>query len=233
VARHGNKLLTEKEPWKLIKTDAEAAGVVLYDCFQIIANWAVMIEPFLPNASKVLKEKLNISSDLSWEHIGSQELVPSQTQIAPSFYLFTPIEDEVIAVQIEKLKAKTIKVEEVKIEETPKEIAPLKPEITFDDFAKLDLVMGTILEAEKVAKSDKLLKFQVDLGFEVRTIVSGVALHFAPEALLGKQVMVVANLAPRKIMGVESRGMILFADNEGKLIRMSGDEAVSNGSRVS
>jgi methionyl-tRNA synthetase len=124
-------------------------------------------------------------------------------------------------------------VEEVKIEETPKEIAPLKPEITFDDFAKLDLVMGTILEAEKVAKSDKLLKFQVDLGFEVRTIVSGVALHFAPEALVGKQVMVVANLAPRKIMGVESRGMILFADNDGKLFRMSSDEAVFNGSRVS
>jgi methionyl-tRNA synthetase len=233
VARHGNKLLTEKEPWKLIKTDEAAAGVVLYDCFQIIANWAIMIEPFLPNASKVLKEKLNIAADLNWEHIGSQELVPSQTQIAPSFYLFTPIEDEVIAVQIEKLKAKTIKVEEPKKEETPNEIAPLKPEITFDDFAKLDLVMGTILEAEKVAKSDKLLKFQVDLGFEVRTIVSGVALHFAPEALVGKQVMVVANLAPRKIMGVESRGMILFADNDGKLIRMSGDEEVSNGSRVS
>ena len=159
--------------------------------------------------------------------------MPSQTQIAPSFYLFTPIEDEVIAVQIEKLKAKTIKVEEPKKEETPNEIATLKAEITFDDFAKLDLVMGTILEAEKVAKSDKLLKFQVDLGFEVRTIVSGVALHFAPEALVGKQVMVVANLAPRKIMGVESRGMILFADNDGKLIRMSGDEEVSNGSRVS
>jgi len=232
VARHGNKLLTEKEPWKLIKTDKEATGIVLYDCIQIIANLALISEPFLPFSSKKLFEMLNLDgSQLNWENIGDMQLVKGNHQLGTASLLFEKIEDEIIEVQIAKLK-KTVE-QKTESGNQKSEIKQLSSEIVFDDFAKIDLRVGTILTAEKVEKADKLLKLSVDLGFETRTIVSGIAEHFKPEELPGKQVCVVANLAPRKLRGIESKGMILLAEDEnGKLIFVSPSTAITNGSVV-
>ncbi len=237
VARHGNKLLTEKEPWKLIKTDKEATGIVLFDCIQIIANLALIAEPFLPFSSKKLFEMLNLDgSKLNWENIGDMQLVKGNHQLGKASLLFEKIEDEIIEVQIAKLK-KTVEQKPEIGEQKSEPLATRNPQlatpITFDDFAKIDLRVGTILTAEKVEKADKLLKLSVDLGFETRTIVSGIAQHFTPEELPGKQVCVVANLAPRKLRGIESKGMILLAEDEnGKLIFVSPETAVANGSMV-
>lgn len=237
VARHGNKLLTEKEPWKLIKTDEKATGIVLYDCLQIIANLAVLAEPFLPFTSKKLHEMLNLNgTNLSWKNIGEMDLLKPGHQLNKATLLFEKIEDAAIEIQVAKLK----KTENVVIEtessnelKTEKKCEPLQPEITFDDFAKIDLRIGTILTAEKVEKADKLLKLSVDLGFETRTIVSGIAAYFKPESLPGTQVCVVANLAPRKLRGIESKGMILLAENaDGKLVFVTPQEAILAGSGV-
>lgn len=230
VVRHGNKLLTEKEPWKILKEDPASAGVVLYDCFQIIANFAILIEPFLPSTSKILLDKLNITDFLSWSDIGRQDIVPSGANIKDSFHLFSKIEDDVIQVQIDYLNNKTHvnqNTQMEKIEEVTK-----MADISFDEFSKMNLVVGTILEAEKIENTEKLMKLKVDLGFEIRTIVSGIALSFSTEEVLDKRCLVISNLAPRKIKGVESRGMILFAENEGKLTFVSPLEQVPNGSIV-
>jgi methionyl-tRNA synthetase len=237
IARHGNKLLTEKEPWKLIKTDKEATGVVLYDCLQIIANIAIIAEPFLPFSSKKLWAMLNLNANhLSWENIGSMSLLPANHQLGAASLLFEKIEDEAIEKQIEKLNqsAKINKPSLMQATTPPSNHAtPPSAEITFDDFAKIDLRVGTILAAEKVEKADKLLKLSVDLGFETRTIVSGIAAYFKPEELPGKQVCVVANLAPRKLRGIESKGMILLAeDTQGNLVFVSPNQNVANGSLV-
>lgn len=229
VTDRGNKLLTEKEPWKLYKTDPEATAIVLYDCLQLIANWTLLIEPFLPNTSKLMLEKLNIKEDLNWSQISRQDLLKPNDIISEPFHLFSRIEDAVIDNQIAKLEQKTKKVMEPKANEINFES---KSNITFDDFVKNDLVVGTILESENVEKSNKLLKFKVDIGIETRTILSGVALHFKAEEMIGKQVLVLKNLAPRKIMGIESQGMILFAESEGKLLIMSPHQTAANGSSV-
>lgn len=229
VTDRGNKLLTEKEPWKLYKTDPEATAIVLYDCLQLIANWTLLIEPFLPNTSKLMLEKLNIKEDLNWSQISRQDLLKPNDIISEPFHLFSRIEDAVIDNQIAKLEQKTKKVMEPKANEINVES---KSNITFDDFVKNDLVVGTILESENVEKSNKLLKFKVDIGTETRTILSGVALHFKAEEMIGKQVLVLKNLAPRKIMGIESQGMILFAESEGKLLIMSPHQTAANGSSV-
>jgi methionyl-tRNA synthetase len=229
VTDRGNKLLTEKEPWKLYKTDPEATAIVLYDCLQLIANWTLLIEPFLPNTSKLMLEKLNIKEDLNWSQISRQDLLKPNDIISEPFHLFSRIEDAVIDNQIAKLEQKTKKVMEPKANEINVES---KSNITFDDFVKNDLVVGTILESENVEKSNKLLKFKVDIGTETRTILSGVALHFKAEEMIGKQVLVLKNLAPRKIMGIESQGMILFAESEGKLLVMSPHQTAANGSSV-
>lgn len=229
VTDRGNKLLTEKEPWKLYKTDPEATAIVLYDCLQLIANWTLLIEPFLPNTSKLMLEKLNIKEDLNWSQISRQDLLKPNNIISEPFHLFSRIEDAVIDNQIAKLEQKTKKVMEPKANEINVES---KSNITFDDFVKNDLVVGTILESENVEKSNKLLKFKVDIGTETRTILSGVALHFKAEEMIGKQVLVLKNLAPRKIMGIESQGMILFAESEGKLLIMSPHQTAANGSSV-
>lgn len=236
VARHGNQMLSEKEPWKLIKQDKEATGIVLYDGLQIIANLAILCEPFLPFTSQKLFKMLNLDpKHFSWADAGRQDLLRPGHILGKAELLYQKLEDEPIEKQIQKLLAtkqntvsapKTPKVETGKTEED-------KAEITYDDFSKLDLRVGTIKAAEKVEKADKLLKLTVDLGFEVRTVVSGIAEFFKPEEIIGQQVSLVANLAPRKIRGIESKGMILMAEDEtGKLHFVSPKDLTKNGSII-
>lgn len=233
VARHGNKLLTEKEPWKLIKTDPEQTAMVLYDSLQIIANLSVMCEPFLPFTAEKLRAMLNINKAFDWSDAGKADLISGNHQLGEATLLFDKIEDEVIEKQLEKLYKNKVMSEQQNVEKNTPIVAPQKAEITFDDFEKLDIRTGTILTAEKVEKADKLLKFTVDLGFETRTIVSGIAAYFKPEELIGKQVSVLTNLAPRKIRGVESKGMILLAENEqGGLEFVTPEKKVGNGAGI-
>ncbi|MES2619322.1 MAG: methionine--tRNA ligase [Bacteroidota bacterium] len=233
VARHGNQMLSEKEPWKLIKTDEKATAFVLYDCLQIIANLAILCEPFLPFTSKKLFGMLNLKVEhYSWSDVGRQDLLKAGHQLNKAELLYQKIEDDVIQKQIDKLQATKQKVQSItKVEQ--EESANSKSEITYDDFTKIDLRVGTILSAEKVEKADKLLKLTVDLGFETRTIVSGIAEFFKPEEIVGLQVSVVANLAPRKLRGIESKGMILMAeDNKGKLHFVLPKDLTPNGSII-
>jgi methionyl-tRNA synthetase len=232
VARHGNKLLTEKEPWKLFKTDPKATAIVLYDCLQIIANLSVFCEPFLPFTAVKIRKAININQPFTWADAGRADLLQPDLLIHPPFHLFEKIEDDIIERQLEKLhKTRLKQTSPLSMENEKKEDS--KAEITFDDFGKLELRIGTILGAEKVEKADKLLKLEVDLGFEKRTIVSGIAEHFDSQTLAGKQVMVVVNLAPRKIRGIESKGMILLAEKEnGSLEFATVLNEVQNGSIV-
>lgn len=227
IARLGNKFLAETEPWKLIKTDPEQVKLILNLSLQLAANAAIALAPFLPDSSKKLMKLLGLQSD-SWSLLGKVDLVSANNVIGKAEHLFQKIEDDVIQQQIEKLTNPT--------PETTSEtsIAPIKEEINFDDFLKLDIRVGTVITAEKMKKSDKLLKLEVDLGNETRTILSGIAKHYSPESILNQQVQVVVNLAPRKMMGVLSQGMILMAeDTEGKLQLMTPDKSVTNGSQVS
>ncbi|MGG9960315.1 methionine--tRNA ligase [Ferruginibacter sp. SUN106] len=250
LSRKGNQYMQKKEPWIVAKTLAENPGNqklidnALHLCLQLTANLAVLVNPFLPNtAKKMLGMMKVVDKMLDWENAGKIKLLSVGYSLREPQLLFRKIEDEEISVQIEKLKTKSkpatqkiSKVEEKKSESTdPKsEITNLKSEIVFDDFAKIDLKIGTILAAEKVEKADKLLKLEVDLGFEKRTIVSGIALHFKPEDIVGKQVTVVTNLAPRKMRGIESNGMILMAeDSEGKLHFVKPETVINAGAGVS
>ena len=240
IARFGNKLLTEKEPWKTFKNDPKATAAVLHDCLQIIADLAVLCEPFLPFTSEKLFGMLNLDGkDILWENAGKSNLLTVGHQLGKPELLYQKIEDEAIEKQVEKLIRSAAPVAEKEVKAVPavvkevKELQPEKPVITYDDFSKLDLRVGTILTAEKVAKSDKLLKLTVDLGYEIRTVVSGIALFFKPEEVVGLQVSVVVNLAPRKMMGVESRGMILMAeDDAGVLHFVLPKELTKNGSNI-
>ena len=246
LARKGNRYLQEKEPWILAKQVAENGEVTpeaqkkidncLHVCLQLTANLAIYINPFLPfTARKMMGMMKVVEKMLEWENAGKPKLLSIGYSLRAPELLFRKMEDEEVAIQIEKLKAKKLMMEEKVPAEAPTEVkAIVKPEITFDDFAKIDLKVGTITAAEKVEKADKLLKLEVDLGFEKRTIVSGIALHFEPAAIVGKQVVVVTNLAPRKMRGIESNGMILMAeDASGKLKFINPDEATDNGSGVS
>jgi methionyl-tRNA synthetase len=239
LSRKGNQYMQKKEPWivaKKLEKNPEVQKQIdncLHICLQLTANLAVLANPFLPNTAKSMIHKLKVVDRmLEWKNAGSMKLLSVGYSLREPQLLFRKVEDPEINEQIEKLKAGLIKpVEPVK--EQPKEEAPAKAEIQYDDFAKIDLKVGTITAAEKVPKADKLLKLEVDLGFEKRTIVSGIALHFEPSAIIGKQVVVVANLAPRKMRGIESNGMILMAEDNGKLKFVNPDEATANGSGVS
>jgi methionyl-tRNA synthetase len=232
VARHGNKLLTEKEPWKTFKTDPESAAVVLYDCIQIIANLSVLCEPFIPFSAVKIQQMLGVQKPFDWADAGRADLIQPNHQLGTPALLFEKIEDEIIDMEIQKLYANKQEIAATE-EATIHQVAPQKAEITFDDFEKMDIRVGTILTAEKVEKADKLLKLSVDLGFETRTIVSGIAAHFKPEDIIGEQVSILANLAPRKIRGVESKGMILLAEDEtGKLHFVKTKELTGNGSII-
>lgn len=230
LARIGNKYLADTEPWKLIKTDEERVKTILNIALQLVANLSIVAEPFIPFSADKLKDFLNLER-FNWAKAGNDELLPTGHQLEKAQLLFEKIEDKTIQAQVDKLEA-TKKQNEMENKEI--EVTPIKDEIVFDDFMKLDFRVATILEAKKVEKSNKLLQFLVDTGVDKRTILSGIAKHYSPDELIGQQVMVVANLAPRKMMGVESHGMILMAeDAEGNLRLMQPNENVNPGSTVS
>ena len=242
LSRKGNKYMQEKEPWivaRQLDTDPSAQELIdncMHLCLQLTANLAILINPFLPTtAKKMLGMMKVVEKMLDWENAGSLKLLSVGYSLREPQLLFRKIEDTEITAQVEKLKAGLVKpVVEAVSDEPEKTFTPVKPEIQFDDFAKIDLRVGTIVAAEKVEKADKLLKLQVDLGFETRTIVSGIAMHFDAADIVGKQVTVVTNLAPRKMRGIESNGMILMAeDAAGKLKFVQPNEVVDNGSGVS
>ena len=232
LARLGNKYLADEEPWKVIKVDEERVKTIMYVALQIASALAVVSEPFLPFTSDKLKKMLNICDaiDCSWSDVSEKEtLLPSNHQIGTAELLFSKIEDKTVTIQLEKLVA-TKKANE----EENKTVEPQKETIDFEDFTKLDMRVGTILEAVKVAKTKKLLQLKVDVGIDVRTIVSGIAESFSPEDIIGQQVTVLTNLAPRKIRGVESQGMILMTDTlDGKLAFVEPEQKVSNGQQIS
>lgn len=217
LARAGNKYLADEEPWKLIKTDPERVQTIMYVAVQVAAGLSIVSEPFLPFSAKKLKEMLSLPSDNSWEIVQS-ELLPARSKLGRSELLFSKIEDDSIQKQLDKLEATKQK----NIQEAETKVAPVKETVSFDDFTKLDVRVGTILSAEKVTKTKKLLVLSVDVGTEVRTIVSGIAQDYTPEEVVGQKVSVLVNLAPRKIRGIESQGMILMSENaSGKLIFVS------------
>lgn len=228
LARVGNKYLADTEPWKLAKTDLNRVGTILNIAIQIAANLSIVAEPFLPFTASKLRTMIG-AGEMKWNHAGSADLMQAGETLGEVKLLFEKIEDDVIAKQIDKLNAKLAS---ANLSGTPAE--PLKPEIVFDDFAKLDIRVGTVVAAEKMPKSDKLLKLTVNSGLDKRTILSGIAKHYSPEDLIGKQVTFIANLAPRKMMGLESNGMILMAeDKDGKLRLIRPVDEVSPGSKVS
>ncbi|WP_299365972.1 methionine--tRNA ligase [Winogradskyella sp.] len=233
LARLGNKYLADEEPWKTIKTDEERTKTVMFIALQIASALAVLSEPFLPFTSNKLKGILN-SEDNTWDSISNNEiLLPSghSIQTGKPELLFSKIEDSEIQKQLDRLAANKKANEAAK-----KSIDPQKEEITFDDFTKLDIRVGTILEAEKMPKTKKLLVLKVDTGIDVRTIVSGIAESFKPEEVIGKRVTVLVNLAPRKLRGVDSQGMILMTEDEnGSLVFVNPDanKAVDNGLKIS
>ena len=245
LARAGNKYMQEKEPW-IVARQATKAGVpipeaqeqidnCLHLCMQLCANLAILVNPFLPFTAKKLCFMLKVVDKmLHWENAGSMKLLSVGYSLRAPELLFRKIEDAEITAQVEKLKSGLIKTNNNNAKLTPAMKQELKPIIQFDDFAKIDLKTGTIIAAEKVEKADKLLKLEVDLGFETRTIVSGIALHYTAEEIIGKQVTVVTNLAPRKMKGIESNGMILMAeDQSGKLHFIKPETTIDKGSNVS
>jgi methionyl-tRNA synthetase len=261
LARKGNKYLQEKEPWIKAKKLTDDSGQMteaqkeidncLHICLQLCANLAIYINPFLPNTAKKMCGMMKVVDKmLDWKNAGSVKLLSVGYSLRPPELLFRKIENDEVAYQIRKLKVKSENLsmenqstvnsqqsaenQELAISNQGQSaIANLKSEILYVDFEKMDFRIGTITAAEKVEKADKLLKLQVDLGFEQRIIVSGIAQHFTPESLVNKQVIVVANLAPRKMRGIESQGMILTAEQpDGKLILVNPDESTANGSNV-
>ena len=239
LSRKGNKYMQEKEPWIVVKqltTDPLAQKSIdncLHLCLQLTANLSILINPFLPTIAKKMCGMMKVVDRmLDWENAGKIDLLKVGYSLRQPQLLFRKIEDEEITKQIEKLKNNLVK--PIMSEQVSNEVENSKSEITFDDFAKIDLKIGTIVAADKVEKADKLLKLQVDLGTEIRTIVSGIALHFSAEDIVGKQVTVVTNLAPRKMRGIESNGMILMAEDKlGKLYFVSPTTVINNGSGVS
>lgn len=227
AARLGNKYLADEEPWKVIKTDEERVKTVLNVATQIVANLAILAQPFLPKTSSKLFEMLNLSSQ-NWDKAGKPDLIAEQAQLGAVQMLFEKITDEQVEAQLQKLansKASNALANTA--------VAAAKPNISFDDFMKLDIRIGTILEAEKVAKTKKLLKLKIDTGIDQRTVVSGIAEFFAPEEIIGKQVSILVNLEPREIKGIQSQGMILMAeDADGRLDFVNPTSAIKPGSTV-
>jgi methionyl-tRNA synthetase len=226
----GNKYLADEEPWKTIKTDPARVQTQMYVALQIAAALRILCEPFLPFTACKLSGILKTDLKLTWNDVTTNsDLIPAGHQIGEAELLFSKIEDEEIQKQIDKLEAtKTANLAENKV------VEPQKETIQYDDFAKMDLRVGTIIEAEKMPKANKLLILKIDTGIDVRTIVSGIAESFKPEEILGKRVTVLVNLAPRNLRGVESQGMILMTNNaEGKLVFVNPDaDGVANGETI-
>ena len=227
LARIGNKYLADTEPWKLAKTDMKRVATILNISLQLVANLAIAFEPFLPFSSEKLRKMLNMNS-FDWNHLGRTDLLEAGHQLNPAELLFEKIEDSTIEAQVQKLLDTKQANEEANYKANP-----IRKNIEFDDFMKLDIRVGTVLECQKVPKADKLLQFKIADGLENRTIVSGIAQHYKPEELVGKQVCVVANLAPRKLKGIVSEGMILSAENfDGSLSVITTMKEVKPGSEV-
>ena len=229
LARIGNKYIADEEPWKVIKTDPERVKTIIYISLQLTANLAIAFEPFLPFSSARLRQMINMN-ELNWEDLGKTDILPAGKQLNKPELLFSKIEDEAIKFQMDKLEA-TLKANA----EANAEAAPVKPTVSFDDFQKVDIRVGTVLECERVPKMKKLLQFKIDDGTSHgRTIVSGIAQHYEPEQLVGKQVLFIANLAPREFKnGLVSQGMILSAENwDGSLSVTTVERNVKGGSIV-
>ncbi|MDH6308875.1 methionyl-tRNA synthetase [Dysgonomonas sp. PFB1-18] len=228
LARIGNKYLADTEPWKVVKTDMARVETILHIALQITANLAIAFEPFLPFSAKKIREFINMEK-FSWDQLGRIDLLPVGHPLNQSDLLFAKIEDETIEKQIQKL-LDTKKANEASVEI---KVAPQKENVAFDDFAKLDLRVGKVLECTKVPKADKLLQFLIDDGMGKRTIISGIAAWYKPEVLVGKQVCFIANLEPRKLKGVESQGMILSVENsDGSLSLIQPTTEVNPGSQI-
>tara|TARA_Y100001970_G_scaffold117473_1_gene146061 strand:- start:2098 stop:4110 length:2013 start_codon:yes stop_codon:yes gene_type:complete len=221
VARLGNKYLTDTEPWKIFNENPERVKDIIHNSVQIVANISILCEPFIPFTSKKIKELLNIS-DINWSDVSSS-VVNAGHEISGKAHIFSKIEDKAIEDQIKKLK----------LNDENDKIMPQKNIIEFDDFTKVDLRVGTVIEAENIPKSDKLLKLKVDTGLDQRTILSGISKYYSPNDILNKKVMVLINLKPRKMMGYESEGMLLLADDgDGNLSLMQPDSDISDGAVV-
>lgn len=227
LARIGNKYLADTEPWKLAKTDMNRVATIMNVALQITANLAIAFEPFLPFSAAKLRKMINLS-DADWSKLGSLDILTEGATIEKPELLFEKIEDSIIEAQIQKLER--IKQENIIKNYTP---APVQPNVAFDDFMKLDIRVGKVLECKKVPKADKLLQFKIDDGMGGRTIVSGIAKYYAPEDLIGKEVCFIANFEARKLKGVESQGMILSAENaDGSLVVIGPQGEVKPGCQV-
>ena len=241
LARKGNKYMQEKEPWIKAKSVQENPSIqqsidnCLHNCLQLTANLAILIHPFLPStAVQMCKMMKVVEKMLDWSNAGSLKLLSVGYSLREPQLLFRKIEDEEVSTQINKLNSASMSNTDTSVSSNGSDFLPLKPEITIDDFGKIDLRTGVILSAQKVPKADKLLQLEIDLGFEKRTILSGIAMHFSPEEVIGKQVIVVANLAPRKMRGIDSNGMILMAEDlTGKLHFAHAGNLASGGWKVS
>ena len=260
IARVGNKYISDSEPWKIAKTDLARTGTILNVCLQLCADLAIAFEPFTPFACERLRRMLNIkpsakskgpgrvpqgdagtgiacamadAPEIGWEQLGSAEILPEGHQLGEAELLFAKIEDDAIQKQLDRLAAIRAQKEAEAKAELAKQVTPQKEECSFEDFEKMDIRTATVLEAERVPKTDKLLKLTIDTGIDKRVIVSGIAEYYSPEDMLGKQICILANLKPRTIKGIESKGMILMAkQNDGKMRFITPQEVVVNGAQV-
>jgi len=227
MARLGNKYLADMEPWILVKTDPERVKTILHICLQITANLTIAFEPFLPYTMNKLRSFLNMEK-LAWRELGCPDLLKAGDKVNTPELLFEKIEDDAIQRQVDKLLA-TKKSNELE----QATLAPAKPHIEYDDFAKMDIRTGTIVAAEKVAKTKKLMKLTINTGIDQRTVVSGIAEHYEPEQVIGQRVSILVNLAPKNLKGIESQGMILMAESkEGKLVFVVPGEGINDGAEI-
>lgn len=227
LARLGNKYLADTEPWKLIKTDEERVKTIMNISLQLTAKLAILMEPFLPFSSIKLKQMLNLNK-FTWDEAKLNQLLPAEHKIFDAALLFDKIEDTEIEVQLKRLRET-----KDKLAQASKMVEPAKTEVVFDDFTKLDIRVGIITEAERVPKTEKLLKLKVSTGLDTRTVVSGIAEYYSPDKIIGQKVSILVNLAPRKIKGIESQGMILMAENpNGQLAFITPDKEMTEGSIV-
>ncbi|MDE6174072.1 MAG: methionine--tRNA ligase subunit beta, partial [Duncaniella sp.] len=228
IARLGNRYLQETEPWKLAKTDMERVKTILNIALQLCANIAVAFEPFTPFMSEKLVKMLGLSGNISWDMLGKLDIISAGTKLATPELLFDKVEDSQIEAQLKRL-ADTKKANEA----AAWKAEPQAKDVDFDSFAACDLRVGTVLECEKVPKADKLLRFLIEDGLEKRTIVSGIAKHYKPEDLVGKQICFIANLPPRKLKGIVSEGMILSVENsDGSLVLLAPSAPVAPGAKI-
>ena len=231
IARVGNKYISDTEPWKVAKTDMARTATILNVSLQICADLGIAFEPFTPFSAEKLRTMLG--SPLDWALLGQSDILKEGHQLGQAELLFSKIEDAEIQVQLDKLDAIRKEREEAAKAEAAKQVAPQKELCTFEQFEAMDIRTATVLEAERVPKTDKLLKLTIDTGIDKRTIVSGIAEYYTPEQMVGKQICILANLAPRTIRGIESKGMILMArQGDGKMRFITPEEALANGAQI-